>query len=87
MIKSMQRLSPKLDSIKQALIDAKCLVWDHITKEIKKMKDDLVMLQYEKALVDTCLTNVALVQEGMGHKHVQAKNAINFLNSQSKFEL
>ena len=51
------------------------------------MKDYLIILQDEKTLIATCLTNVALVQEGMGHKHVQAKNAINFLNSQSKIEL
>jgi hypothetical protein len=39
-------------------------------KEIKKLKDYLLMLQDEKALVDTFLTNVDLVQEMMGDKHV-----------------
>ena len=45
------------------------------------------MLQDEKTLVTTCLSNVALVQEGMGDKPVQAQRAINFLNSQSKTQL
>ena len=45
------------------------------------------MLQDEKALVDTCLTNVNLVQEMMGDKPIQAQRAINFLNSQSKMQL
>ena len=45
------------------------------------------MLQDEKALVTTCLSNVALVQESMGDKRVQAQRAINFLNSQSKTQL
>ena len=43
---------------KQALRDTKYLLWDHMLKEIKKLKDYLLMLQDEKALVDTCLTNV-----------------------------
>ena len=38
-------------------------------KEIKKLKDYLLMLQDEKALIDTCLSNVNLVQEMMGDKH------------------
>ena len=40
------------------------------------------MLQDERSLVITCLSNVALVQEGMGDKLIQAQMAINFLNSQ-----
>ena len=56
-------------------------------KEIKKLKDYLFMLQDEKSLVDTCLTNVNLVQEMMGDKLVQAQRAINFLNSQFKMQL
>ena len=54
----------------QALIDEKCLLWDHITIEIKKLKDHLVMLQDEDTLVTTCSSNVAFVQEGMGDKPV-----------------
>ena len=57
-----ENLKRQVDSVKQALIDAKCLVWDHITKEIKNMKDYLIMLQDEKTLVATCFTNIALVQ-------------------------
>ena len=45
------------------------------------------MLQDEKTLVTTCLSNVALVLEGIGDKPVQAQRAINFLNSQSKTQL
>ena len=39
-----ENLKRKVDSVKQALIDAKCLLWDHITKEIKNLNDHLVML-------------------------------------------
>ena len=56
-------------------------------KEIKKLKDYFLMLQDEKYLVDTCLTDVNLVQEMMGDKPIQAQRAINFLNSQSKMQL
>ena len=74
----------QVDSVKQDLIDAKCLLWDHITKEIKKLKHHFVMLQDEKTFVTTCLSNLALVQEGMGDNPTQAQRAIYFLNSQSK---
>jgi len=45
------------------------------------------MLQDERALVATCLSNMALVQENMGDKPIQAHTSINFLNSQSKMQL
>ena len=45
------------------------------------------MLQDEKSLVITCLSNVVVVQENMGDKLIQAQKAINFLNSQSKIQL
>ena len=45
------------------------------------------MLQDEKKQVTTCVSNVALVQEGMGDKPIQDQRAINFLNSQSKTQL
>jgi hypothetical protein len=45
------------------------------------------MLQDEKKLVDTCLTNVAHFQEGMGDNPFQAQRAINFLNSWSKTQV
>ena len=63
-----ENLKRWVDAVKKALMDAKCLLSDHITKEIKKLKDHLVMLQDEKILVTTCLSNVALVQESMGDK-------------------
>ena len=39
---------------KKALKDTKFLLWDYMFKEIKKLKDHLLMLQDEKALVTTC---------------------------------
>ena len=65
-----ENLKRQVDSFKQTLIDANYLICDHITKEIKMLKDYLIVLQDEKILVATCLTNVALVQEGMGDKPV-----------------
>ena len=56
-------------------------------KEIKKLKDHLLMLQDEKSFITTCLSNVVVVQENMGDKPIRAQKAINFLNSQSKMEL
>ena len=45
------------------------------------------MLQDERSLVITCLSNVVVVQENMGDKPIQSQKAINFLNSQSKTQL
>ena len=56
-------------------------------KEFKKLKDHLIMVQDERYLVITCLSNVSLVHEIMGDKPIQAQKAINFLNSQSKTQL
>lgn len=73
-----------MDVVRQDLKDAKPLLWHNITKEIKKLKDHPVMLQDERILVITCLSNVALVQECMRDKPIKAQGAINFLNLQSK---
>jgi transposase-like protein len=56
-------------------------------KEVKKLKDHLILLQDEKTLVATLLSNVVVVQENMGDKPIQTQKAINFLNSQSKRQL
>ena len=84
-----ENLRNQVESGKQALRDTKSLLWDHMLKEVKKLKDYLLMLQDENDLVDTCLTNVNLVQEMMGDNlvHIQAQRAINFLNSQSKIQM
>lgn len=82
-----ENLKTQIHAVKEALMDAKCLLWDHITREIKKIKDHLVMLQDENTMVTNCLSNVALVQESMGDNPIQAQRAINFLNSQSKTQL
>ena len=56
-----ENLRKQVESEKQALRDTKSLLWDHMLKEVKKLKYYLLMLQDEKALVYTCLTNVNLV--------------------------
>ena len=59
----MENLKKQLDSAKKSLIYAKHMVWDYIVKEIKKLKDYLIMLEHERVLATTCLINVAIVQE------------------------
>jgi len=73
--------------VRQALKDVKYLLWDNITKEVKKFKGYLIMLQDERTLVIKCLLNVSLDQESMGDKPIQAQKAIDSLNSQSKTQL
>ena len=82
-----ENLIRQVEEGKKPLKDTKFLLWDHMFKQIKKLKHHLLMLQDERALVATCLSNVALVQENMGDKPIQEQKAINFLNSQSKMQL
>ena len=63
-----ENFEKQLDSVKESLIDAKHIIWDHIVKEIKKLKDYLIMIEDERALATSCLANVVTVQEGMGDK-------------------
>ena len=56
-----ENMKRQVDVVRQALKDDKSLLKDNITKEIKKLKDHLVMLQDERTLVITCLSIVALV--------------------------
>lgn len=79
-----ENLRTQIEAIRQALKDIKFLLWDYMLKEVKKLKDHLKMLQDERSLVTTCLSNVAIVQENMGDKPIQAQKAINSLNCQSK---
>lgn len=76
-----ENMKRHLDSLKGILIDSKNIIWDHIMKEIKKLKDYLTIIKDERALAVSFFTNVATVQEGMGDKPLQDKNAINYLNS------
>ena len=50
-----ENLMRQNEARKQALKDTKFILWDHMLKEVKKLKDHLIMLQDEKTLVATCL--------------------------------
>ena len=79
-----ENIRKQIEASRKALKDTKFLLWDYMLKEVKKLKDHLIMLQDERYLVPTCLSNVVVVQENMGDKPIQAQKSINFLNSQSK---
>ena len=79
-----ENLRIQIEASRHALKDTMFLLWDYMLKEVNKLKDHLIMLEDERSLVTTCLSNVAIVQESMGDKPIQAQKAINFLNSQSK---
>ena len=50
-----ENLKRQVEVVTQALKDAKSLLSDNITKEVKKLKDHLIMLHDERSLVMTCL--------------------------------
>ena len=53
-----ENLRKQVEAGKHALRDTKFLLWDHMFKETKKLKDHLLRLQDERALIGTCLSNV-----------------------------
>ena len=73
-----ENIQRQIEASRHALKDTKFLLWDYMLKEVNKLKDHLIMLQDEKSLVTTCLSNVVVVQENMCDKPIQAQNAINF---------
>ena len=66
------------------MIDAKHIIWDHLSIELKKFRDYLVEVEDERELATTCLANVSVIQENMGDKPLKDFNAINYINSRSK---
>ena len=76
-----ENLRRQVEVGKQSLKDTKFLLWDHMLKQVKNLKDHLIMLQDEKTVVATCLSNLAVVQANMCDEPIQAQKAIHFLNS------
>ena len=60
--KEKDNLKRQVEVVRQGLKDAKFLLWDNITKDVKKLKDHLIMLQDERSLVITCLSNVIQIR-------------------------
>ena len=46
-------------------MNAKQIIWDHLAKEIKNVKDYLVELEDERELTTTCLANASIIQESL----------------------
>ena len=81
---NQESLKQQLESMKDSLSDAKHIIWDHLAKEIKLLKDYLIQVEDEKQVAISRLANVLIVQESMGDKPFQAQSAINYLNSRTK---
>ena len=56
-----ENLQKQVEASRHALKDIKFLLWDYMLKEVRKLKDHLIMLQDERSLVTTCLSNVVVV--------------------------
>ena len=79
------RTQPK--ATKNSLIEAKHLIWDHLIREVKKLKDYLIELEDERELDTIYLANVSTIQDILGYKPLQALNAINYLDTRAKSQL
>lgn len=84
---NQEALTQQLRSANNNLIDAKHIIWDHLFKEVKRLKDYFVWVEDERKLATSCLDNLQTLQENLSDKPFQAQNAINVLNSITKTQL
>ena len=57
-LSNQELLTQQLRSTKDSLIDAKYIIWDHLSKEVKKLKDYFIQVQDERQLASSCLANI-----------------------------
>ena len=81
------RLQNNTISFRQALIELRTTLWDNINREIKKVKEYLILLDEEKKLDNLSLTNANIMLESLGGKPAIAQAAINLLISQTSAQL
>ena len=81
------RLQNIISSFRQALIETRTSHWDNINREIKTMKEYLIMLNEERKLAHLSLTNAKTFLESLRGKPVVAQAAINLLISQTNVQL
>ena len=81
------RLQDIISSFRQALIKLKTTLWDNINREIKKVKEYLILLDEEKKLANLSLTNAKTMLESLGGKLTIVEAVINLLISQTNAQL
>ena len=81
---NQELLTQQLILAKDSLINVKYIIWNHLLKEVKKLKDYFIQVEYERQLASSCLDSLLTLQENMGDRSFQAQNAIKFLNSRTK---
>jgi hypothetical protein len=81
------RLQNIINSFRQALIETRTSHWDNINREIKKMKEYLILLNEERKLAHLFLTNAKTFLESLGGTPTIAQAAITLLISQTNVQL
>ena len=81
------RLQNIISSFKQALIELRTTLWDNINREIKKVKEYLILLDEGKKLANLSLTNAKTMLESLGGKLAIAQTVSNLLISQTNAQL
>ena len=80
-------MTQQLRSTNNNLIDTRHIIWDHLLKEVKRLKYYFVQVEDERNLATSCLDNMQTILENLGDKPLQAQNVINYLNSRSNTQL
>lgn len=79
-------LKQRLKSERDSLIEPKHIIWDHLSVELKNLRDYLVEAEDERGLATTCLANVSIIQENMGDNPLKDFNAINYSISRTNVQ-
>ena len=81
------KLQNIISSFRQALIELRTTHWDNINRDIKKMKEYLILLNEEKKLAHLSLTNAKTFLESLRGNPAIAQAIINLFISQTNVQL
>ena len=65
---NQESFTRQLRSTNIGLVDAKHIIWDHLLKEMERLKDYFIQVEDERQLAISCLENLQTLQENLGDK-------------------
>ena len=65
---NQELMTQQLRLVKDILIEAKYIIWDYLSNEMKKLKEYFIQIEDERQLASSCLANLLTHQENLGDK-------------------
>ena len=75
---NQKSLTQQLRSTNNSLVDAKHIIWDHLLKESKMLKDYFIQVEDEKQLATSCLDNMLTLHKNLVIILFRLKILLNF---------